>query len=151
MRRSLLPLLAALLTILAGPPAARAQTAADSAAIRAAVLDYVDAIYTGDTTLVARSVVRDMAKRGYARPAAGGDWRAYAMTYAQLVNTAKTWNRNGRVNPKTAPRRVTILDALDQVASTKLVAEWGVDYLHLAKHDGRWMIVNVVYQIAPSR
>jgi len=44
---------------------------------------------------------------------------------------------------------VTVLDALDQTASAKLVADWGVDYLHLARYDGRWKIVNVLWQSPP--
>jgi hypothetical protein len=35
-------------------------------------------------------------------------------------------------------------------ASAKLVAAWGVDYLRLAKYDGRWMIVNVLWRSPPA-
>lgn len=45
--------------------AVSAQTADDSAGVRAAVLDYVNAIYHTDTTLIYRSVRPDLAKRGY--------------------------------------------------------------------------------------
>jgi hypothetical protein len=74
-----------------------------------------------------------------------------AGTYAQLVDVAKTFNAKGNVNAETAPRQVTILDILDQTASVKLVASWGIDYMHLAKYDGRWMIVNVLWQSPPPR
>ena len=40
---------------------------------------------------------------------------------------------------------------LDQTASIKLVAEWGVDYMHLAKFDGKWMIVNMLWQGPPKK
>ena len=41
---------------------------------------------------------------------------------------------------------VTILDLADNVASVKVVSEPFVDYLHLARIDGRWWIVNVLYE-----
>ncbi len=40
--------------------------------------------------------------------------------------------------------------AIDQTASVKLIAEWGIDYMHLAKYDGRWKIVNVLWQSHPE-
>lgn len=129
--------------------APRAPSAADSAGVRAAVLDYVEAIYRVDTARIVRSVRPEMAKRGYfvARGQAG--YTSAPMTFAELLSVARTWNASGRVNADTAPREVIILDLLDQTASAKLVAQWGIDYMHLAKYDGRWMIVNVLWQTPP--
>ena len=42
------------------------------------------------------------------------------------------------------------LGRLDQTATVKLVAQWGVDYMHLARYDGRWKVVNVLWQSAPA-
>jgi hypothetical protein len=126
-----------------------APSAADSAAVRAAVLDYVEAIYRVDTARVIRSVRPELAKRGYYIPRGQSAYANEPMTYQQLIETAKTWNKNGQVNADRAPKEVKILDLLDQTASAKLVAQWGVDYMHLAKYDGRWMIVNVMWQTPP--
>ena len=126
-----------------------AQSAADSAGVRAAVLDYVEGIYRVDTTRIAHSVRPDLAKRGYYVPRGKTEYASEAMTYPELVQVAATWNKAGRINPETAPKVVTILDLLDQTASVKLTAQWGVDYLHLARYDGRWMIVNVLWQTPP--
>jgi hypothetical protein len=52
--------------------------------------------------------------------------------------------------PQDAPKRVTIYEVLDQTASARLEAWWGIDYVHLAKFDGRWMIVNVLWQTFPA-
>jgi hypothetical protein len=72
------------------------------------------------------------------------------MTFERLVEIAKNYNKEGKL-PKDAPKEVTILDMLDQTATVKLVAEWGVDYMHLAKFDGKWMIVNVLWQSPPKK
>jgi putative lumazine-binding protein len=41
---------------------------------------------------------------------------------------------------------ISILDLADNVASVKVLSEPFVDYLHLARLDGRWSIVNVLYE-----
>lgn len=145
--RLVLPLLA----LLALPLTADAQTAADSAGVRAAVMDYVEGIYRVDTARIVRSVRPEMAKRGYYIPRNQTAYTNSPMTYAQLINVAKTFNAKGQLNAETAVKQVTILDILDQTASAKLVADWGIDYMHLAKYDGQWMIVNVLWQSAPPR
>lgn len=135
------------LALLAGPVSG--QSAADSAGVRAAVLDYVEAIYRVDTTRVARSVRTDLAKRGYYTPRGKTEYVSEPMTYPQLIEVAATWNKAGKINAETAPKVIKILDVLDQTASAKLTAQWGIDYLHLAKYDGRWMIVNILWQTPP--
>ena len=145
--RLVLPLLA----LLALPLTADAQTAADSAGVRPAVMDYVEGIYRVDTARIVRSVRPEMAKRGYYIPRNQTAYTNSPMTYAQLINVARTFNAKGQLNAETAVKQVTILDILDQTASAKLVADWGIDYLHLAKYDGQWMIVNVLWQSTPPR
>jgi hypothetical protein len=128
-----------------GPP-----SAADSAGVRDAVLDYVDAIYLADTARIVRSVRPELAKRGYWIPRDQNTYSNEPMTFAELINVARTWNPGRRRNPDTMTKEIRILDILDQTASAKLVAQWGVDYFHLARYDGRWMIVNVLWQSPPK-
>lgn len=49
----------------------------------------------------------------------------------------------------TAVKEVIVFDILDKTASAKLVADWGIDYMQLAKVDGRWMIKNILWQSHP--
>lgn len=44
------------------------------------------------------------------------------------------------------PKEVVVFDVRNQTASAKVTAMWGVDYMHLAKHEGRWKILNIVWQ-----
>ena len=125
-------------------------TAADTAGVRSAVLDYVDGIYLADTARIVRSVRPELAKRGYWIPRNQTAYSNEPMTFAELIGVAKTWNPNRQRNPDTMIKEIQILDLLDQTASAKLVAQWGVDYFHLARYDGRWMIVNVLWQSPPK-
>ncbi len=71
------------------------------------------------------------------------------MTFDQLMKLTAAWNRDGKRD--TSIKQVTVLDVLDQTASAKVVAMWGIDYLHLAKYDGRWQIVNIVSHAHPPK
>ena len=122
----------------------------DRAGVRQAALDYVDALYLVDSTRVTRSVHPDLVKYGYY--ARDGEYRGTPMTYAELKALAATWNRDQRrVDPETATKEVVVLDVLDKTASAKIVAHWGVDYMHLAKIDGRWMIRQILWQSPPQK
>jgi hypothetical protein len=137
-----------LAAVAAPVPAALAQ-GGDSAAVHAAVLDYVEALYDVAPDRVRRSVSPAMAKYGYLADSTGA-YRGMAMTFDQLVALAARYNVSGRV-PKGAPKRITVYDVQDQTASAKLVAHWGTDYLLLAKQDGRWVITHVLWQSPPRR
>ena len=144
--RCLVPALFALL--FAAPPASFAQPANDRAAVRQAALDYVEALYEVDTSRVARSVHPALTKYGYYKR--DGTYRGGAMTYDELKQLALRWNRDPRrVDPETAVKEVVVFDVLDKTASAKVVAHWGVDYMHLAKVDGRWLIRNILWQSPP--
>lgn len=126
------------------------QKSADQEAVRMAVLDYVEAIYTVDPSRIERSVHPKLAKTGFYRGPNDPTYRpGSVMTFTQLVEVAKSWNKDGK-QPKDAPKEITIFDVLDQTATAKLVAAWGIDYMHLAKFDGKWMITNVLWQSPPK-
>lgn len=138
--------LGVLALLVAGPLAAQATP--DTAGVHAAVLDYVNGIYHADTSLIYRSVRQELAKRGYWIPRNASTYTTAPMSFAALVEVARTWNAAGR-DVSRAPKEIRILDILDQTASVRLTAAWGVDYMHLARYDGRWMIVNVLWQSPP--
>jgi hypothetical protein len=55
------------------------------------------------------------------------------------------WNAKGWL-PKDAVKKIDIFYVQDQTASAKLTAHWGTDYFQLAKTDGKWMIINILWQ-----
>ena len=142
--------LAALLTLGLSSTGSAAANKADDEAVRQAVLDYVEGVYNVDPSRIERSVHPKLAKIGFYRSAADPTYRAgNGMTYDGLIEVAKTWNKSGKLR-KDAPKEITLFEVLDQVATAKLVAEWGIDYFHLAKFDGKWLIVNVIWQSPPK-
>ena len=118
-------------------------------AVRSAVLDYVEGVYEVSPSRIERSVHPELRKLGFWRRDSDSPYQMAPMTFEQLVELAANYNKDGRV-PEGAPKEVVILDVLDQTASVKLVAHWGIDYMHLARYDGKWKIINVLWQVHPS-
>jgi hypothetical protein len=129
-------------------------TPPDSAGVRRAALDYIEAFYEGDSTKTVRSVRPDVRKVGFYRGAApaGAAATPYSsdeMPFPAMLEYIRNFRRNNRTTPATAPREVIVGEVNDQTATAKVVAWWGIDYLQLARYDGRWMIVNVLWQSPP--
>ena len=124
--------------------------AQDTAGVRRAVLDYVEGFYEGDSTRLQRSVWPEVRKWGYARR--DSLYQGMAMAYPTgFMNYARAVREGQVKTPANAPKDIVIFDVADQTASTKLTAWWGIDYLLLAKVDGRWMITHVLWQTPPGK
>ena len=136
--------------VLTFPVAGYAQTDTEKEAVRQAVLDYVEGVYEVAPERIERSVHPELVKRGFYIKKGESAYTFAPMTFAELVNLAKTYNKSGRV-PKDAPKEIVIFDVLDQTAAAKLTAVWGVDYFQLAKYDGKWKIVNILWQTPPPK
>ena len=60
--------------------------------------------------------------------------------------------KQGRPTPKEKQQKdVTILDLFENAACVKIVATDWIDYLHVSKFDGRWVIVNVLWEMKPVK
>lgn len=70
------------------------------------------------------------------------------MTFNELKDLAGHLNKDGMFDPKNSPRKVTILHHTEMIANVKLDAAWGVDYIHLTKSSGEWMIMNVIWEMS---
>jgi hypothetical protein len=147
MKRSLV--LALCLASAAGAQTTHQASDADRAAVRRAVLDYVEGFYEGDSTKLVRAVRADVFKYGYWIPRDSSSYRGEQMTWPEFHAYANRVKANKRFAPATAPKDVVVFEVLDQTASAKLTASWGVDYMLLAKQDGRWMISHVLWQTPP--
>jgi Putative lumazine-binding/Domain of unknown function (DUF4440) len=134
-----------------GGPAPAGPQAAEREAVRRAALDYLEGFYEGDSTKLVRSVRPDVRKAGYYKSGTATSYTAEEMPFADFLSYVRNFRSNNRTTPATAPREVIVGEINDQTATAKVVAWWGIDYLHLAKYDGKWMIVNVIWQSPPPR
>lgn len=128
---------------------ASAQSNADAVAIKQAALDYIEGWYEGNAERMERAVHPELAKR-IVRTNAEGNSRLDQMGAMTLV--LGTRRGGGKNTPKEKQEKdVTILDVYENAASVKVVASDWIDYLHIAKFGGRWVIVNVLWELKPQK
>ena len=139
--------------LILGAGAASAQTitasAADQAGIRQAALDYVEGWYEGDVERMERALHPELAKRIVMTNAEGRSslQQMSAMTLVQNVKRG-----GGKNTPKERQQKdITILDVYENAACVKLIASDWIDYLQVAKFNGRWVIVNVLWELKPKK
>lgn len=135
----------ALLCVSAAPALAQSD---EEAAIRAVALDYIEGWYGGDGDRMASALHPDLAKRVVITPP-GGESALTQMGAEQLV--ASTARGAGAETPAEQQHKdVTVLDVYGSAASVRIYASGWVDYLHMAKWNGEWKIVNVLYELHPE-
>jgi hypothetical protein len=124
-------------------------TAEDRAAVTAAVEDYIEGFYQGDSTRHVRSVAPDVYKYGYGKRPDG--YTGMQMTYAGFMSFDRGVKAGRNVPPANAPKEILLFEVQDQTAAAKVTAWWGIDYLLLGKRDGKWMITHVTWQSPPPQ
>lgn len=121
------------------------------AAVREACFDYINAFYKADTTLAHKSVHPSLRKTGFYWQK---DQEEYSdqleMPFRDLISLASRWNTDGSRADETTPKGVEVFEVSDKTAVAKVSAVWGIDYMSLMKIDGKWMIVNVLWQSPPK-
>ena len=123
----------------------RGQSAADSAAIRATALDYAEGWYEGNAERMERALHPELAKR-IMRTTPEGRSRLEQMSAMTLVQGTRAGG--GKSTPPDRQQKdVYILDIFNGAASVKTVMSGWIDYMHMARWNGRWVIVNVLWEL----
>jgi hypothetical protein len=130
------------------PAPALAQSDADRGAVERAALDYLEGFYEGSTDKIRRGVHPEVVKYGFAMK--DGSYSGSPMSFNQMLAFATNVKERGHQPEPGTVKRVEILDVLDQTAAVKVYAWWGSDYLLMAKYEGDWKIVNVLWQTPPT-
>lgn len=147
-RPGLLPSVA-LVFVLLLPTAALAQTS-DADGARRAALDYLEGFYEGDPAKIRRGVHPEVNKFGFYLPEGADAYQRVPMSFDEMLQFAQNVRDQGRQPGPDAPREVILLDVQDQIAVAKVIAWWGSDYLQMARYDGEWKVVQVIWQ-SPQR
>lgn len=114
----------------------------DEKAILSVARAYLESWLDGDGERMRGALHPDLAKRGLDYAADGSPSGVHHLTAEYMARSAAKGPR-----PQFARTcEVTVLDIADSIASVKVVSQPFVDFLHLAKLDGRWSIVNVLYE-----
>ena len=118
---------------------------ADREAITQTALDYVEGWYEANPERMERALHPDLAKRVVFTDDKGRS-RLEQMSAMGLVQGVK--RGGGKDTPKEKQQKdITILDVFENAASVKAVMSGWIDYMHMAKVNGRWVIVNVLWEL----
>ena len=120
----------------------------DADLIKQTALDYIEGWYDGDAARMERALHPELAKR-----IVGSDQRGRSnfghMGAMRLVQLTRVGDGKSVAKEK-QQKDVTVLDIFGNAASAKIIAADWIDYLHLAKWNGRWVIVNVLWEMKPA-
>jgi hypothetical protein len=114
-------------------------------AILAPARDYIESWLDGDAERMGRCLHPALAKREIERDAEG-------------METVDTMSRDDMVAATAVgygtryerPYEVTVLDVFEDIATVRLLSSVYMDYLHIGRVDGEWLIINVLWQRRPG-
>lgn len=120
----------------------------DREAITQTALDYIEGWYEGNGERMERALHPDLSKRIVQTDRNTGKSALQNMTAEQLVQATSAGF--GKRTPENERQRdVTILDVYENAACVKIVTRDWIDYLHVGRFDGRWVIINVLWEMKP--
>jgi len=125
-------------------------TAADSNGIREAAMDYIQGWYEGNADRMQRALHPELAKRIIRSDPKTGRSMIQTMGALTLINSTKM---GGGSSTPAARRRTDyrLLDIYENAAVARVDAGEWVDYLQLGKWYGKWVIVNVLWELRPQQ
>ena len=128
----------------------KAQASQDSLDIRQVALDYIESQHNLNPDQFERAAHPRMVKRTFWTYSDTEKEYLRETTTEAMTLLAETYNSNGDKFPVKPKKEVIILDVFDKVASVKLIADDWIDYMHIVKLNGKWQLVNVLWQFNDS-
>jgi hypothetical protein len=127
--------------------AGNAQDISDKALVEKACMNYLDGFYQGDTLKIKQSLKPSLNKLGFWKDKTTGEYAAEGyMSFDEAVQYSRNILENQRFVSPEAPKKVEVLDIMNQIAAAKVTAWWGTDYLLLSKAGDQWMIEQVIWE-----
>jgi hypothetical protein len=123
-----------------------AQTKQDTLDIERVALDYIVSQHTPNGEQMKNALHPRLVKRTFWKDKETQIEYVRETTAEVMVIVAETYNKDGKHFPKIPKKEVKFLDVSDRTASVKLIADDWIDYMHIVKVNGKWQIVNVLWQ-----
>jgi hypothetical protein len=117
--------------------------------IKQAAVDYAEGWYEGDADRMEHALHPDLAKRALMPNPRSGEGKIDHMSALTLVQATRT-GRGREIPLGTRRTHVTVLDVYGNAASVKLEMHDWVDYMHMSRIGGRWVVVNVLWELTPE-
>ncbi len=120
--------------------------------VEKACMDYIEGFYEGDTTKLERALKPTLHKFGFWKMEGENAFQpAGQMTFEQALDYANNVREKKHFADEDALKKVEVLDVMENIASAKVTAWWGYDYILLSKEGEKWMIEQVLWQGPPKK
>jgi len=120
--------------------------------IERACLNYIEGFYEGDTTKLIAALKPSMHKIGYWKNKNTGVYDFDGqMTYRGAMDYAKDVMTKKNFAKPDAPKKVEVFEVGNTIASAKVTAWWGIDYVLLSKQGDKWIIEQVLWEGPPAK
>jgi hypothetical protein len=128
---------------------AQTNSSDDDAAIKVTALNYIEGWYEGNAARMESALHPELAKRMISTDPKTGHSQFNHMGAMQLVQNTR--RGGGNQTPKDEQlKEITILDRFNNAGVVKIVASSWIDYLEVAKFNGQWKIINVLWELKPK-
>ena len=125
------------------------QTDAEKEGIKRTALNYAEGWYEANAEKMESALHPDLAKR-IVRTNPHGQSGLGQMSALTLIQGTRAGS--GKQTPKEEQQKdVTILDMMGGAATVKLEMRDWVDYMHIGKFNGKWVIINVLWETKPKK
>ncbi len=115
--------------------------------VEKACMNYIEGFYEGDSSKLIAALKPSLFKFGYWKNKTTGAYEPDGqMTYRQALDYARKVMEKKAFAKADAPKKVEVLDIMHTIASAKVTARWGVDYVLLVKQNDEWKIEEVLWE-----
>ena len=120
--------------------------------VEKACMNYIEGFYEGDTVKLITSLKPSLHKIGYWKNKNTGVYDFDGqMTYREALEYAKNVLAKKNFAKSDSPKKVEVLDIGTTIASAKVTAWWGIDYVLLSKQGDKWVIEQVLWEGPPIK
>ena len=120
--------------------------------VEKACMNYIEGFYEGDTVKLLTSLKPSLHKIGYWKNKNTGVYDFDGqMTYREALEYAKNVLAKKNFAKSDSPKKVEVLDIGTTIASAKVTAWWGIDYVLLSKQGDKWVIEQVLWEGPPIK
>jgi len=115
--------------------------------VKKACMNYLEGFYEGDESKLIASLQTSLNKFGFWKGKDSDNYRQVGhMSFEKALAFAKNVKDKKEFAADDAPKKVEILDIGSTIASAKVTAYWGIDYILLSKRGDKWMIEQVIWE-----
>jgi len=120
----------------------------EMAAVKAAALDYIEGAHEGNADRIARSVHTELCKVTVRKLPQTGKEILYKAGFSRLAELVRA--NQVPLPPEKRNIDITVFAVREGLACARAVSSSFYDYLQLAKIDGTWKLINVLWRYNPS-